>query len=166
MPTSLKTNLINIPKCDERHPLCGNCARRFKGLKCCDFDPFVETTKEGKSTASSRKGSPALCPMLPSITNHASDGSRVLELRLMHHYTTTTCGHMPGSQSSMKKLIWSVDIPQLAFHSDLVLSALLGISALHRNQLFSLFPLLDFAVFKLRRVFYTLGSCSLQKTWY
>ena len=35
----------------------------------------------------------------------------------------------------MKKPIWSVDIPQLAFHSDLVLSALLGISALHLSAL-------------------------------
>jgi len=53
----------------------------------------------------------------------------------MHHYSTTTCGHMPGGQSQMKKSIWSVDIPQLAFHSDLVLSALLGISALHLSGL-------------------------------
>lgn len=52
----------------------------------------------------------------------------------MHHYSTTTCGHMPGGQSE-KKSIWSVDIPQLAFHSDLVLSALLGISALHLSDL-------------------------------
>ncbi|TVY47937.1 hypothetical protein LOCC1_G001618 [Lachnellula occidentalis] len=42
---------------------------------------------------------------------------------------------MPGSQSSTKSRIWSVDIPQLAFHSDLVLSALLGISALHLSAL-------------------------------
>lgn len=53
----------------------------------------------------------------------------------MHHYTSTTCGHMPGSQSSTKNPIWSVDIPQLAFHSDLVLSAVLGISALHLSAL-------------------------------
>lgn len=54
----------------------------------------------------------------------------------MHHYTTTTCGHMPGSQSGpQKKRVWSIDIPKLAFHSDLVLSALLGISALHLSAL-------------------------------
>ncbi|TVY91404.1 Sterol uptake control protein, partial [Lachnellula willkommii] len=107
------------------------------GLECCDFDLFIETSQESKSSASSKSDSPALCPIpQPSLTNPSSNGSsRVLELRLMHHYTSTTCGHMPGSQSAAKNPIWSVDIPQLAFHSDLVLSAVLGISALHLSAL-------------------------------
>ncbi|KAF4636983.1 hypothetical protein G7Y89_g1081 [Cudoniella acicularis] len=128
-------------KCDEKHPLCGNCARRFNGLKCCDFDPFIETSQEGSRTNSSRRQEPTLYPLRPALSSPASsvagssEESRVLELRLMYHYTTTTCEQMPGGQSTQKQLIWSIDIPQLAFSSDLVLSAMLGISALHLSAL-------------------------------
>ena len=49
----------------------------------------------------------------------------------MHHYTTSTCAQLPDGHLSQGKHVWAIGIPQLAFHSDLVLSALLGISALH-----------------------------------
>jgi hypothetical protein len=38
---------------------------------------------------------------------------------------------LPDSQLPNGKYVWSKDIPQLAFQSDLVLSALLSMSALH-----------------------------------
>jgi Fungal specific transcription factor domain len=49
----------------------------------------------------------------------------------MHHYTTSTCKSLPDGNSRKANYVWSVNIPKLAFQSDLVLSALLGISALH-----------------------------------
>ena len=49
----------------------------------------------------------------------------------MHHYTTSTCRELPDGRSRKANYVWSIDIPKLAFQSDLVLSALLGIAALH-----------------------------------
>ncbi len=53
----------------------------------------------------------------------------------MHHYTTSTCKQLPENALSQGAYMWSTDIPRLAFHSDLVLSSLLGISALHHSAL-------------------------------
>jgi hypothetical protein len=49
----------------------------------------------------------------------------------MHHYSTETCMQLPDGQLSHGIYVWSKDVPQLAFQSDLVLSALLSMSALH-----------------------------------
>jgi hypothetical protein len=55
----------------------------------------------------------------------------------MHHYTKSTC-----SQSSLTAMVpllshpmWEIDIPQIAFSSDIVLNALLAISALDLSSL-------------------------------
>ena len=63
----------------------------------------------------------------------SNSSNRVLELRLLHHYTKTTC-----SGESLRAMVpllchpmWEVNIPQVAFSSPIVLDALLGISALH-----------------------------------
>jgi hypothetical protein len=71
-----------------------------------------------------------------TIANHpsglsSSDISQRLELRLIHHYAISTYDQLPDSHDPRVKRVWAVDLPQLAFHSDLVLSALLGLSALH-----------------------------------
>jgi hypothetical protein len=54
----------------------------------------------------------------------------------MHHYTKVTCEQLPNIEPALSKnSIWSIDIPRLAFESDLVLSALMGLSALHLSAL-------------------------------
>jgi hypothetical protein len=67
----------------------------------------------------------------PFEDGNSSD--RILELRLLHHYTKTTCAG--ESLRAMVPLLchpmWEVDVPQIAFSSPIVLDALLGISALH-----------------------------------
>ena len=80
----------------------------------------------------------------PAGISH-SEGQRVLELRLMHHYITTTCKELPDGHSRNANYVWSIDIPRLAFQSDLVLSALLGISALHHWALTPDDPHLSYA---------------------
>jgi hypothetical protein len=58
---------------------------------------------------------------------------RVLELRLFYEYTRSTC-NVKSFHAMLPVLcdpIWEFDIPQIAFSSDIVLNALLGLSALH-----------------------------------
>lgn len=79
-------------------------------------------------------------PMHPSLSTYptgltTTGQSRVLELRLMHHYTTFTCSQLPDGELEQGRYIWSKDVPRLAFQSELVLNALLGISALHLKAL-------------------------------
>jgi hypothetical protein len=74
----------------------------------------------------------------PSVRPFGSRQSNILELRLMHHYTKMTCGWQhPRKMASIGPTLsysaWEVEIPQMAFTSDVVLRALLAISA--RNLL-------------------------------
>lgn len=103
----------------------------------CDFEhSVVEVAQDNMETVSSRSNQRFFPAIRPSLTVHPSgmsevEGSRVLELRLLHHYTTTTSKQLPESDSPKGEFTWAVRIPQLAFQFDLALSALLGISALH-----------------------------------
>jgi hypothetical protein len=49
----------------------------------------------------------------------------------MYHYTKTTRDVLPDHGNMLCRGMWDLDVPQTAFGSDLVMSALLAISALH-----------------------------------
>ena len=134
---SVRKMLIRADWTPEQQPICGGCVRRFPLRTSCDYDIFIETSIEALDISQAQgvriRGESKLPPQIdlqPSRTA-SSDKSRILELKLMHHYTTLTCRQLPESNTSAGKYMWSMDIPRLAFQSDLVLSALLGISALH-----------------------------------
>jgi hypothetical protein len=57
--------------------------------------------------------------------------SRFLELRLMHHYSTSTCTQLPDGHNLRARQLWAVDIPQRGFQCELVLNAILAIAAQH-----------------------------------
>jgi Fungal specific transcription factor domain len=62
------------------------------------------------------------------------DASNTLALRLMHHYTVSIGFNRLSVCSENSRLInslWEVDIPSMAFTSEIVMNALLGISAWH-----------------------------------
>lgn len=124
-------------KCDEQRPVCKNCKRRYIDITCCVYD--AKTSKSSKRSVDSPRSStssyattriPTPVSFKPFETN---DSNRVLELRLLYHYTSTTC-----AGQSLKQMVpllchpmWEVNIPQVAFSSPMVLDALLGISAIH-----------------------------------
>jgi hypothetical protein len=67
------------------------------------------------------------------------NSSSILELRLMHHYTSSTCGRQPLLQISSPTTadsMWEVDIPQIAFSNDIVLNAMLGIASFNLHSLY------------------------------
>lgn len=61
----------------------------------------------------------------------ATSESYLLELRLLHHYLTSTCGQLPGGNTRDGFHLWAVVVPQMAFDCGYLLNALLGLSAQH-----------------------------------
>lgn len=112
-------------QCDESRPLCRNCARRFPGIQSCDFDRPAAGPTGSISTALPQS---VICR--PNHV-HESNKLRMLELRLMYHYTKTVHDVLPDHGNLLCRGMWDLDVPQTAFGSDLVMSALLAISALH-----------------------------------
>lgn len=49
----------------------------------------------------------------------------------MHHYSVFTSYQLPDRHDLKGRHIWAIDIPRMAFHSDLVLDSVLGIGAQH-----------------------------------
>ncbi|KAI1450595.1 hypothetical protein F5Y02DRAFT_369388 [Annulohypoxylon stygium] len=140
-------------KCDEVHPRCGNCTKH--GVPC-DFEhPSVaealtpaETPRPTTSTSNCDSPSTSTLPPTPSVadpdtplplyrnpeslpltTNTKS--SRMMELKLLHHYTTITCETLAIS-SPVSERIWRNTVPNLAFSgANFLADALLAVSALH-----------------------------------
>lgn len=69
-----------------------------------------------------------------SVRPATLEANNILALRLMHHYTVTFDVNQSLSLSKKDLLarnLWKVEIPSIAFTSEVVLNALLGISAWH-----------------------------------
>lgn len=133
--------LTQFAQCDEQRPVCANCKRRYINVTCCEYNP--KPSKLSKKLSVSSKSSSSSPPVSviferqvsfkPFRSFEASDSNRVLELRLLHHYTKTTCAgqSLRAMVPFLGHPMWEIDIPQMAFLSPIVLDALLGISALH-----------------------------------
>ncbi|KAG9234347.1 hypothetical protein BJ875DRAFT_376627 [Amylocarpus encephaloides] len=135
-------------KCDEVHPICGHCSKHgvscdFEGVPISPISSFAEplrilrqnTTESlgGASLASTPRSNAAL-PMYQTPTdlirtaiNPAS--SRLLELKLMHHYTTRTAETFSDLDDT--KWAWQVEIPSIAYETQYLMDAILAVSALH-----------------------------------
>jgi hypothetical protein len=147
-------------KCDEVHPRCGNCVKH--GV-LCDFenpdiveDLTTPTADESPLMSSppgfnapltpSIQGTPAPPPPLSPLTTiptpHVSLGSltpsqvdRLMELRIMHHYTTETSKTLLIN-SPVAEEIWQIKVPQMALSGKTYLAnAILSIAALHLRSL-------------------------------
>jgi Fungal specific transcription factor domain len=60
-----------------------------------------------------------------------SRSRRLLELRLLHHFLTTTIYTFPGANSDLVNHCWSIEIPKMALHYEPLLHEILSLSALH-----------------------------------
>lgn len=129
----------------EKRPLCGGCSRIFPELSSCVFEPHIQLNSTARIKPpptharrpiqiQPRPGIPAPISIHPARPA-AMDHPRALEMRLMHHYVTETSAQLPEGKSAHGAYCWSMDVPRLAFHSELVLNALLGISAIHHSAL-------------------------------
>lgn len=150
-------------QCDEVHPRCGNCEKH--GVVCDFENPDVVPDLASNSPAdvdsprpttnhlhvpsvddfSRRQPSPAPpqpTPGMYALPNAAPNAhrataqvSRLMELRLMHHFTAFTSKTLLTS-SPVTENIWAKAVPELAFAGRTYLTdAILSIAALHlRSQ--------------------------------
>lgn len=61
----------------------------------------------------------------------SDDANRLMESRLMHHYTTTVCHELPPCNGNHTVWMWQTRVPLVAFQSGIVLDSLLTLAALH-----------------------------------
>lgn len=120
-------------------PTCGHCKKRYTAPNSCVYN--AKDSKEKRpstqpSTVSIYSRRPPVMRIPSPILQYPtglSEKDRLLELRLLHHFTITTC----RNQTPLMVVpvfcypMWQFDIPQMAFSSDVVLNGLLSISALH-----------------------------------
>ncbi|KAI0136342.1 hypothetical protein BJ170DRAFT_589330 [Xylariales sp. AK1849] len=141
-------------KCDEAHPRCGNC---LKHGVACDFEhpKLAESLVIPDTPATATATSPSFCdspadirpPPMPSTISGAplklcrhpdpptvsptSMNNRMMELRLLHHYTTMTCKTLLIADP-LSEAIFRDIVPSLAFTGKTFLAdAILAVSALH-----------------------------------
>ena len=119
--------------------MCTGCRRHE--VECVYDNPFVISTpvafqKEGRerddddSGQRSTSGTPSLLNVKISNDWESRD-RRLLELRLLHHFTTKTYRTLLGDTTSNVNDLFSLNVPQLAFTNDGLLYSMLALSALH-----------------------------------
>jgi hypothetical protein len=127
-------------KCDEIHPVCTNCSRH--GVTCEYSDPFLRPTNgtdylESSSNDRTSQSSSTTSPHGPvspytdlEDIEHAfsPDERRLLELRLLHHFTTVVTNSFSAEPL---RQVWYLDGVRLGFEHHFLLYAIFAISALH-----------------------------------
>ncbi|KAH7303222.1 hypothetical protein B0I35DRAFT_181299 [Stachybotrys elegans] len=111
-------------KCDELRPVCSNCRRRFVTIQSCDWSASVLNR--------GLRGRLVQAPLYQQANSTESNQWRVVELRLIYHYTAVLCDIMPNCGTGRE--IWKRVIPELSFESELVLNPMLALSALHLHS--------------------------------
>ncbi|PGH08681.1 hypothetical protein AJ79_05963 [Helicocarpus griseus UAMH5409] len=134
-------------KCDERPPLCSGCERR--GIACdLAHRPESSTSRRTSATASpqlttslsasSRSptlSSPFAVPAFNGPAIPASSGLDVIDLELLHHYTTFTYKTLPSGATPDQHELWQIQVVQLGFQHEFLLRGILAVSALHLSYL-------------------------------
>ncbi|KAG4437788.1 hypothetical protein IFR05_006723 [Cadophora sp. M221] len=124
-------------KCDEIYP-CSNCRKKYVDASCCKYSSIPQnggaaaksTSKRQSTNASNASRSPIHRSL--SVTPVGVNSSNLLDLRLMHHYTKSVYSRPPQTPGfALYHSLWDLEVPQVAFSSELVLNALLGITSLN-----------------------------------
>ncbi|KAH8591706.1 hypothetical protein B0O99DRAFT_631501 [Bisporella sp. PMI_857] len=135
-------------KCDELRPECSNCLRHSTS---CDFAwqiattpssqlarvPISRNSRQTRSISLSNEGSPESTsvsipesPAALSICSRHPETSHLLELRLIHVFTSSVANTMTVSGSGRKDT-WGAVVPSLAFNAPYLMDAIFAVSALY-----------------------------------
>ncbi|KAK6067586.1 hypothetical protein SCUP234_04522 [Seiridium cupressi] len=146
-------------QCDETHPRCGNCVKH--GV-ACDFEhpALAEQLAIPETPTTTSATSPSFCdspvtnrtpptPVMPAgapvplkmyrqvdppSLSTATKDNRMMELKLLHHYTTITCKTLLIADP-MSEAIFRDTVPGLAFGgANFLADAILAVSALHMRS--------------------------------
>ena len=132
-------------QCDEVRPRCSNCE---KHSVTCDFSSATSSastaspqdrrhrSSDAKSVPSMQGSSTDNSPALLQSQQSLFDGPRsqlpplhMVELELLHHFTTETCYTLSDRPESHE--LWRVIVPQVAFQHDFLMRGIMAVSALH-----------------------------------
>ncbi|KAI6363842.1 hypothetical protein MCOR25_005779 [Pyricularia grisea] len=131
-------------KCDEVHPRCGNCTKH--GVDC-DFEhPGAVRIGGGLTSPGSTRTSPSTSstvnplyrnPGALVLSQTTPPANKILELRLMHHYTAITSKTIIVTAPTTEE-VWRDLVPQIAFgaNSQHLADSILAISALHLRSIY------------------------------
>lgn len=126
-------------KCDQASPACRNCLRL--GLDCS-----YEQSQRRSERFDVKFHSPPAAATAHNATSSRTDSGhelatrdvleeskerRILELRLLHHWMSVVSRPFMNKPAPRWGELWRLDLPLIAFKSDLVLHALLTMSATH-----------------------------------
>ncbi|RKF63399.1 putative c6 zinc finger domain protein [Golovinomyces cichoracearum] len=125
-------------KCDERHPICGPCAKRQLP---CEFKPrqYHSSSSSNYSENSPGKSFSQLQSVSTvsfqseDIRLGSNESTRVLELKLFHHFSTAT--YRTIAILSLDYSLLQVKIPNLALSYSFLLEIMFALSALHLESL-------------------------------
>jgi hypothetical protein len=125
----LATVFLTGLQCDEAKPVCGGCSRH---QVTCIYDP----TREKRAAEDSEASSPAASSTRsthtePNTSVAESKKRRLLELKLMHHWTLNTCLTFPLSGDPSVRDINTTILPNLALQNDALLYCIFFLAALH-----------------------------------
>ena len=101
------------------------------------------TEHEDSATSSQLVSRNSPRPRLFSDGPSESQERRLIELRLMHQYSTRTAGSLLASPNAEFEYVWSTSCPRLAFEHEAVLYALLALTALHIAKADPIWPYSD-----------------------
>ena len=116
--------------------MCSACSRHqrvciYLADQCTDHTSprtaLQDLTLDGK-TRISGPASPYTYEPLEAISH---DRRRVLELLLLHHFTTQTASTFPGQHVAVTTQLWAVEAVHTAFEHSFLLNVILAISSLH-----------------------------------
>ncbi|KAJ5094821.1 hypothetical protein N7456_010682 [Penicillium angulare] len=124
-------------KCDESKPYCKNCERH--GVHC-EFDKPVSTgtlrlssileTLQGRESNQLSKSITTSDAHIENFDDFlAGPAMGVVEMALLHHYSTSTCYTI--SRDPVLQTVWRIKVPKIGFQSPMVLRGILALSALH-----------------------------------
>ncbi|KAF2151978.1 hypothetical protein K461DRAFT_294838 [Myriangium duriaei CBS 260.36] len=120
-------------KCDELGPPCANC--QVRGLECTRAGGVAAAARNdnNNNNANSSSNTPATpSPRQSNATEATAStpfGSRLLELELLHRWSTDT--YKTFSLSPGDEEVWQRGVPQDALKHEFLLYAIFGITSLH-----------------------------------
>ncbi|KAF2004079.1 hypothetical protein P154DRAFT_519651, partial [Amniculicola lignicola CBS 123094] len=128
-------------KCDEEHPMCGNCQRHQSSCDWGRSPGSQSSTVISSSTNTTQSYDIRTRPLSLSGSSHRSPrqpeieskSRRLSELKLLHHYmiSTSSTFNLPHS----KYQIWDTLIPHVAFKHDSLLYSIYAVTSLHLSHL-------------------------------
>jgi hypothetical protein len=139
-------------KCDEGEPTCNNCKRHGA---VCEYPG--QSHKHERPELLPRSPSSSVTTQTSAVFSEPSrpcdglqspfgnedyeedefkspEARRILELRLLHHFTSVVAHTFPSSTTRQIREMWTIDAVRMSFAHGFLLNAMFAISALHLTR--------------------------------